>query len=60
MRCGHSYKKQVIGSNNGWDTQVEEHYKEAHPHTPLPTKEEIVSMWNDTIIFKKERVNTPS
>ena len=60
MRCGHSYKKQVIGYNNGWDTQVEEHYMEAHPHTPLPTKEEIVSMWNDTIIFKKERVNTPS
>ena len=59
MRCGHNYKKQVIGSNNGWDTQVEEHYKEAHPHITLPTKEEIVTMWNDTIIFKRERVKNP-
>ena len=60
MRCGHSYKKQVIGSNNGWEKQVEEHYKEAHPYMTLPTIEDMVSMWNDTVIFKKERAVTPS
>ena len=60
MRCGYSYRRQVQGSNNGWDKQVEEHYKEAHPYITLPTKEDMVSMWNDTVIFKKERVVTPS
>ena len=60
MRCGFSYPKQVRGNCNGWDKQIEEHYKKAHPNIALPSKEDIVSMWNDTIVFQKGRTPTPS
>ena len=60
MRCGFSYPKQVRGNCNGWDKQIEEHYKKAHPNIALPSKEDIVSMWNDTIVFQKGRTTTPS
>ena len=60
MRCGFCYPKQVKGSCNGWDKQVHDHYKDAHPHIALPGKEDIASMWNEAIIFQQGRTYTPS
>ena len=61
MRCGFSYPRQIkYGNCGGWEKQIQEHYKEAHPYVNLPSMEEIVSMWNDTIIFQKRRTPIPS